>query len=315
MNAIAPRAPVINSRDRLITTLLFALLIHGIIILGITFTSGKPSSGSTLEVTLVQTRSVVPPQHADYIAQANQRGDGNTKKLVRPQSPLSMPSAINHSGLPDGADPVSNSGRGVAASASKGLNDTVAANQYAVVTTRARTGQFANAHSAPSPRSASSRVLIARLLTEGDDALMPTDNPVRLPQATSPDPRAAFVSVNARNSRYAGYLDTWRRKVEQIGNLNFPPQIRAEHLSGSLALEVALNADGSIRDLILRRPSPYPLLDQSAIRIVKMAAPFAAFPASFRKDTDVLRFVYVWRFNGGRMDTRHGGIEVPAGAR
>ncbi len=315
MNAIAPRAPVINSRDRLITTLLFALLIHGIIILGITFTSGKPSSGSTLEVTLVQTRSVVPPQHADYIAQANQWGDGNTKKLVRPQSPLSMPSAINHSGLPDGADPVSNSGRGVAASASKGLNDTVAANQYAVVTTRARTGQFANAHSAPSPRSASSRVLIARLLTEGDDALMPTDDPVRLPQATSPDPRAAFVSVNARNSRYAGYLDTWRRKVEQIGNLNFPPQIRAEHLSGSLALEVALNADGSIRDLILRRPSPYPLLDQSAIRIVKMAAPFAAFPASFRKDTDVLRFVYVWRFNGGRMDTRHGGIEVPAGAR
>ncbi|MGH8398374.1 MAG: energy transducer TonB, partial [Gammaproteobacteria bacterium] len=76
---------------------------------------------------------------------------------------------------------------------------------------------------------------------------------------------------------------------------------------------VALNADGSIRDLILRRPSPYPLLDQSAIRIVKMAAPFAPFPESFRKDTDVLRFVYVWRFNGGRLDTRHGGVELPSG--
>ncbi len=313
MNAAAPQTLDIRSRDRLITTLFFAVLIHAIIILGITFTPHKPGSSSTLEVTLVQTRSVVPPKQADYIAQANQQGEGNTTKLVRPESPLSMPSAVNNPGLPDGMDLASNSGQGLGASDDKGLNNTAAADQQAVITTRAETGQSANARSAPAPESPSARVLVARLLTQGDDALMPTDAAVRLPQASSPAPQEAFVSVNARASRYAQYLDAWRRKVEHIGNLNFPPQIRAEHLSGSLALEVALNADGSIRDLILRRPSPYPLLDQSAIRIVKMAAPFAPFPESFRKDTDVLRFVYVWRFNGGRLDTRHGGVELPSG--
>ncbi|HVC38054.1 MAG TPA: TonB family protein [Gammaproteobacteria bacterium] len=315
MNAIIASAPHISSRERLVTTLFFAVLIHAIIILGITFTPGKPGGGSTLEVTLVQTRSLVPPSQADYIAQANQQGEGNTRKLVRPQSPLSMPSAVNNPGLPDGEDVATNAGRGTEISDHKGLNTAAAADQDAVVTTRAETSRFANANSAPSPRSPSPRVLVARLLTQGDDSLMPTDDPVQLPEATSPTPREAFVSVNARASRYAEYLDTWRRKVEHIGNLNFPSQIRAQHLSGSLALEVALNADGSIRNLILRQPSPYPLLDNSAIKIVRLAAPFAPFPNSFRKDTDVLRFVYVWRFNGGRLDTRHGGVELPAGTR
>lgn len=307
MNIAIPRTPVIGSRDRLITTLFFAVLVHAIVILGISFTAGKPGGSSTLEVTLVQTRSVTPPSQADYIAQVNQQGEGNTKKLVRPQSPLSMPSAVNNPGLPDAEDLVSNAGRGQGANDTQGFSNAIA-DQQAVVTTRADTGRNANARAAPAPQSPSARVLVARLLTQGDDALMPTDDPVQLPLATSPAPREAFVAVNARASRYAEYLDAWRRKVEHIGNLNFPSQIRTEHLSGSLALEVALNADGNIRDLILRQPSRYPLLDQSAIQIVKMAAPFAPFPPSFRKDTDVLRFVYVWRFNSGRLRS---GLELP----
>jgi len=308
MNMAMSQAPVIGSRDRLITTLFFAVLVHAIVILGISFSAGKPGGSSTLEVTLVQTRSVVPPSQADYIAQVNQQGEGNTKELVRPQSPLSMPSAVNNPGLPDAEDLVSNAGHGQGANDAQGLSD-AAADQQAVVTTRANTGHYANAREAPAPQSPSARVLVARLLTQGDDALMPTDDPVQLPLATSPAPREAFVAVNARASRYAEYLDAWRRKVEHIGNLNFPPQIRTEHLSGSLALEVALNADGSIRELILRQPSRYPLLDQSALRIVKMAAPFAPFPESFRRDTDVLRFVYVWRFNGGSLRSA---LELPA---
>lgn len=313
MNSVVPVPSAIRSRDRLITTLFFALLLHAIIILGITFTAGKPQGSSTLEVTLVQTRSVTPPKQADYIAQANQKGEGNTKKLVRPQSPLSMPSAVNNPGDPEGEDAVNNPGRGQGTVNDEGVNPASPADTQAVVTTRAATGHFADAHVEPAPQSPSARVLVARLLTQGDDALMPNDTPVNLPLATNPTPREAFVSVNARASRYAEYLDAWRRKVERVGNLNFPSQIRTEHLSGSLALEVALNSNGSIRDLILRRRSPYPLLDESAIHIVKMAAPFAPFPASFRKDTDVLRFVYVWQFNGGRLDAGASGVKLPGG--
>ncbi|HET7921123.1 MAG TPA: TonB family protein [Gammaproteobacteria bacterium] len=310
MNTALPGPPQVGSRDRLVMTLFFALIAHAVIILGVTFSPAPSHGSSTLEVTLVQTRSVTPPEHSDYIAQADQRGEGNTRELVRPASPLSMPSAINNTGLPDAPDLINQDGRSTAARDTRGANPDPAADRDAAVTTRADTGLYANAQAAPAPRDSGQRILFARLLTQGDDALMPTDDPVQLPVATSPDPREAFVSINARASRYAAYLDAWRRKVEHIGNLNFPAEIRARRLSGSLALEVALNSDGSIRKLTLSKPSPYRILDQAALHIVEQAAPFAPFPAGFRKDTDVLRFVYVWRFNGGRVDTRHGGLRA-----
>ena len=309
MNRGGLESPTVTSRDRLVTTLFFAALVHGILILGITFRPDRPKGSATLEVTMVQTRSVTPPDRADYIAQANQRGEGNTKELVRPESPLSMPAAVNNAGQPDAPDLVDNPGRSNATGDSHGTNSQQSSERPAAVTTTALTGSRANARAAAMPLSVEPRIMVARLLTPGDDALMPNDEGLRLPEATDAKPREAFVSVNARESRYAPYLDAWRRKVEHIGNLNFPAEIRNRRLTGSLSLEVALNSDGSIRELNLSKPSNQPLLDDSAMRIVKLAAPFAAFPESIRRDTGVLRFVYVWRFNGGKLDPRHGGIQ------
>jgi len=305
-------SPAVTARDRLVTTLFFAALIHGILILGITFKPDRPKGSATLEVTMVQTRSVVPPSHADYIAQASQQGEGNTKKLVRPESPLSMPAAVNNPGRPDAPDLADNPGRSASSGDSHGNNHQDAAARDAAVTTSALTGQTANARGAAAPLSVEPRVMVARLLTPGDDALMPNDDGLELPQATDAKPRETFVSVNARESRYAPYLDAWRRKVEHIGNLNFPPEIHNRRITGSLALAVALNSDGSIRELFLSKPSNQPLLDDSALRIVKLAAPFAPFPANLRRDTAVLRFVYVWRFNGG---SRQGGVRAAATAQ
>lgn len=305
-------SPAVTARDRLVTTLFFAALLHGIIILGITFRPERPSGSPTLEVTMVQSRSVTPPDDAQYLAQANQRGAGNTEELVRPESPLSMPAALSNPGRADAPDLDDNPGRNLSSGKRAGQDRTQANEKDAAVTTTAVTGSNANARSVSAPLSLEPRVMMARLLTPGDNALMPTDDGVQLPQATDPSPRESFVSVNARESRFAPYLDAWRRKVERIGNLNFPAQIRTQHLTGSLSLEVALNADGGIRELTLVSPSGQPVLDDSAQRIVKLAAPYQPFPANIRRDTAVLRFVYVWRFNGGKLDTRHGGIKSAA---
>src|SRR5690348_11917393 len=120
MNRGGLESPTVTSRDRLVTTLFFAALVHGILILGITFRPDRPKGSATLEVTMVQTRSVTPPDRADYIAQANQRGEGNTKELVRPESPLSMPAAVNNAGQPDAPDLVDNPGRSNATGDSHG---------------------------------------------------------------------------------------------------------------------------------------------------------------------------------------------------
>jgi protein TonB len=38
------------------------------------------------------------------------------------------------------------------------------------------------------------------------------------------------------------------------------------------------------------------VLDDGAIRIVRMAAPYAPLPAAIRKEVDVLHIIRTWRF-------------------
>ena len=100
-------------------------------------------------------------------------------------------------------------------------------------------------------------------------------------------------------------MEAWRTKVERIGNLNYPDEARRQKLSGNLLLDVALNADGSINEIVLRRSSGFTVLDDAAIRIVELAAPFAPLPKSIREETDILHIQRTWQFlRGNRLAAR-----------
>jgi protein TonB len=111
-------------------------------------------------------------------------------------------------------------------------------------------------------------------------------------------PRRKFVGARATESRFAMYVESWRQKVERIGNLNYPEAARGK-LYGNLRLTVAIKADGSIEYIQVDRPSGYKVLDTAAERIVKMAAPYAAFPDNIRRDTDILVITRTWTFARG----------------
>lgn len=278
----------VSHKDRLITAAFFVLLLHGVAILGITFSAGDANpNGPTFAVTLVQSRSVKAPDHADYIAQANQVGRGGTSEQVRPSSPVSSPAAANREGNLRARDDASRAAPAVESSAER------------IVTTRgdaerAYAGDHAVAHANNSPR-----LLIARLLTPEAASADPTRS--RKARAPGDNPRDRTISVNTKESKYANYLDSWRKQVTRIGNLNYPQAIRAKHLSGQLTLEVALNADGSIHDLVLVKRSEHSELNAAALTIVRSGAPYPPFPKTISKDTDVLRFVYEWRFVDGQL--------------
>lgn len=116
-------------------------------------------------------------------------------------------------------------------------------------------------------------------------------------------PRRKFISANTREYKYAAYMEAWRAKVERVGNLNYPDEARREKLSGSLILDVALNADGSINELTVRRPSGHQVLDDAAVRIVRLAAPYAPFPEEFNKDVDILHITRTWQFQNSSRFT------------
>lgn len=114
--------------------------------------------------------------------------------------------------------------------------------------------------------------------------------------------RRKSVSASTREFRYASYLGAWARKVERIGNLNYPQAAKDQQLSGSLILHVAVRADGSVESVRVVRSSGYDLLDRAAIRIVELAGPYAPFPPDIAAETDVLDIVRTWQFlRGGRL--------------
>lgn len=111
--------------------------------------------------------------------------------------------------------------------------------------------------------------------------------------------RRRSISASTREFRYASYLGAWARKVERIGNLNYPQEAKDKRLHGDLILHVSVRKDGSVEDIRVVRSSGQELLDQAAIRIVELAAPFSPFPPDIAAETDILDIIRTWRFLRG----------------
>lgn len=277
-----------TSSDRMGLMVAVSLVVHAIIVFGVVFTGESPEKEAalpTLEVILSQEESKQAPDEADYLAPTQQQGGGNVSERVRPTSPPPAPAA---SPLPGRGDVVSPP-RQAAPQSAPAL--AVIASEAADAPVQ-RSEQTQSEPEAERP-SAAELVMrseqIARLSDELDQSL----------KAYSKRPRERIVTSQTRSFRDAAYLDAWREKIERIGNLNYPEEARRQHLSGNLVLNVALRPDGSLAGVELRHSSGYKVLDDAAVRIVKLAAPFAPFPPEMRKDTDILHITRAWQFLSG----------------
>ena len=109
-------------------------------------------------------------------------------------------------------------------------------------------------------------------------------------------PKRKFVGARAKEYRYALYVDSWRQKVEKVGNLNYPEAARGLKLYGQLLMTVSIKADGSIENIEINRSSGHKILDEAARHIVELAAPYARFPDDVRKEIDILSITRTWTF-------------------
>jgi protein TonB len=148
------------------------------------------------------------------------------------------------------------------------------------------------------PEHRADRAISAADIFASRDAEM-TDLAARIQeqrQAYANRARRKAISTATREYIYANYMEAWRRKVERIGNLNYPREARELGLFGSLILHVAVRSDGSLEGIRVVRSSGHEVLDQAAIRIVELAAPFAPFPPSIKREADVLDITRTWQF-------------------
>jgi protein TonB len=109
-------------------------------------------------------------------------------------------------------------------------------------------------------------------------------------------PRRRFIGARAQEFRFARYIEDWRQKVERIGTMNYPEAAKNQKIYGSLQLTVSIKPDGAVENIEINRSSGQKILDEAALRIVQLAAPYAAFPSDIAKDTDILSITRTWTF-------------------
>ena len=109
-------------------------------------------------------------------------------------------------------------------------------------------------------------------------------------------PKKKYIGARTKEYRFALYVESWRQKVERIGNMNYPEAAKTQKLYGQLRMTVGIKADGSLESVVIDQPSNHKVLDEAAKRIVEVAAPYAVFPEDVKKDTDILYITRTWTF-------------------
>ena len=108
--------------------------------------------------------------------------------------------------------------------------------------------------------------------------------------------RVCTLDSGTREGEWQAYEEAFTTKVAEVGGVNYPPPEQGQPLSGSVGVETVLNADGTVASVDIRRTSGHAALDQAALRIVRMAAPFQPFTATMRSQTDLIRITRTFNF-------------------
>lgn len=280
---------VASAPDRMGFTLFMALLVHLVIILGVGFEiADRQKQAASLEITLAQYRSDKAPDKADFLAQANQQGSGKAEQKKRQTTPLEAQRPQNQvrqaQTFTEPKAQRHKSGAKARVTATRSQQKTSAATKSPTIDT-------------PLERKIS--LLEKSLEIASLEAQLATQIQF---EANKPKVR----TISAASTKYsvdAYYMDGWRRKVELIGNLNYPQEARRLNLFGSLRMLVAVLPDGSVKEVRILKSSGNRLLDDAAIRIVRLAAPFAPFPDELRKEVGVLQIIRTWKFQQNRYSS------------
>lgn len=275
--------------NRFFAAMVASLLLHVIILFGVTFQFPPPSMdkvASSLEVVLVNNKTLSQPKESKLLAQDNLDGGGNTEDDRQAKTPFPV--------LPKNK-PI--------------LNEKIAQQKVKQLEQEAKKLMAAVSDipqiQEPSTDDNENEDESKPVTADASELLLRSLDIARLRAQVDEDhdsyqkrPKRKFVGARTREYRFARYVEDWRLKVERIGNLNYPEAARKEKLYGNLQLTVGIRADGSLESIEVNRSSGKKVLDEAAINIVRLAGQngFAPFPPDISQDTDILHITRTWVF-------------------
>ncbi|MEE8222248.1 MAG: TonB family protein [Nitrosomonadaceae bacterium] len=286
-NLAAFRSWIFDPSSRLDVAILISIIFHVVVLFGITFKFPIPKFNNAvtpLEVVLVTSKSTSKPHNVNTLAQANLDGGGNTDDNRRAKTPFPLPPKHRQS-----IDVIK------AKQKTKQLEQEAKRLMTAVNSKK-------NVHQS-NPRLKQAEQ--GKKIPNASDLIRRSREIIRLEAQIARDleayqkrPRRKFIGARTREYRFARYVEDWRIKVERIGNLNYPEAAKQDRLFGNLQLTVGIMSDGNLESIEINRSSGKKILDEAAIRIVKLAGQngFAPFPPDISRDTDILHITRTWLF-------------------
>lgn len=276
----------VSDFDRFSFTLFMALAVHAIVVLGITFAPESPrSSAQTMEITLSQFDDEEAPEKADFLAQTSQKGSGTQEEVREMTTP--QPAEVSQPEVAQ-VQPEPPSQTQPQPRQEKQVVQTESASSQKVQAPEERTTPGEEPLPVREKKSLMERSLEIASLEARFDAQQ---------QAYARKPRVMRVTAaSTLKSTNAWYVQNWVSKVTRVGNINYPTEARNAGIYGTLRLLVSLKKDGTIKEVAILQSSGSTVLDDAAIRIVRMAAPFAPFPDEMRKEVDELEIIRTWSF-------------------
>lgn len=281
------------SRERFGFTVFLSACVHAIIILGVGFTYLEElNSEPALEITMAQYRSEFEPDEADFLAQENQIGSGTLDNAAAPSTPFK--SDFNDDVIQE-VLPVPRAPE---------LVNEIEVQDTAVLSSFQNEQQVQQLLDEVVPEE---KKPLSEESTPDDISLAIASLQAQLDlqrQEYAKRPRKYTISsASTKKSHDALYLDGWRRRIEAVGNVNYPLEARRQQLYGSLRMLVALFPNGEVSEIQILQSSGHGILDQAAVEIVRMAAPFEPFPEAMRAEADILEIIRTWRFHEGNALT------------
>lgn len=281
-----PDSRTISAGDRLGLTLFFAAVLHAAIVLGVSFDlNARLPASQTVEITLAQQDEGDAPEEADFLAQSNQTGSGTKEdkreittpvpdeKGVAVAETLPQPVAAPPPQPPQPQQPV------VASSKSQKVVPSFMQDE-------------SNSPEAPAEPADSAQFLRQSLEIASLEARYMEQR-----QAYAKRPRVTRLSaVSARKSSSAFYMESWRRELERIGNINYPEEARRRQLNGRVRVMVSMEPDGGVASIEIMESSGHKILDDAVIRIIRLAEPFAPFSDQMLKEMDRLEIIRTFDF-------------------
>ena len=321
-NPFANPKPAVNTVKRLGWTLVIAVLVHVAMIFSVDFkVSDLPEVSTSLDITLVtfasektETKKTAPetqPAAADPVkplpetpaesAAAEPSPAPAAQPEVKPEPTAAKPAAVEPTVTAKVTPPaapvvVSKPAPAKPKPQPKPQPKPAAKPQPKVVSP----APLASQPKAPAqPQTAGKPVTFSRDQLSSSLAGIEAEQAFSRQQPSQGPRISRHHLATSKRDISAWYRDAWRKKVERIGNLNYPEEARRQGIYGNLRVSVLINKDGSLQQMRIVQSSGHKVLDQAALNIVRLSAPFAPFSSDLAAQYEQVEIIRTWRFEHG----------------